>query len=110
MSAEDTRILRSYVVGHTKGEAALARLEARIAEQHELILRGQTREAEILRLEARVEALSAALREIAGTFNERDIYREAEQQRAIARAALATSEQARTPAEDAQATKGAGSC
>ena len=37
MSAEDTRILRSYVVGHTKGEAALARLEARIAELTEQV-------------------------------------------------------------------------
>jgi hypothetical protein len=107
MSAEDFAAVRHYAdrKDHVSAEAnkaiiaALARLEARLAEQHELILRGQTREAEILRLEANCEALTAALRECRGLFSElrgdwsdnRGPCREGFR---IIDAALATSEQA----------------
>ena len=74
MSAEDTRILRSYVVGHTKGEAALARLEARIAEYEnaitwctsclncsKLIDTNYAQYVELEQSKTRVETLTAAL-------------------------------------------------
>ena len=72
----------------------LLEARTRLAEQ-QLILRGQTREAEILRLEARVEALTAALREIAD-YDDGVEAEDCPNLRGFARAALATSEQART--------------
>jgi len=133
MSAEDTRILRSYVVGHTKGEAALARLEARIAEvekerdylAEKLINAVSGQEAAEARIaeksrpfeywrelhqsslrerdmwksraeaaEARCEALTAALREIAEKVGVPGWEYSAANAVVIARVALATSEQA----------------